>query len=76
MIEGLRKTPIILPNAELKIAAASSPPDAFVRTVTEFVVDGNAAQITMPFAMLSEITPSDVNMLVNPYMTVDTTMKQ
>jgi hypothetical protein len=57
---------MMFPNALLNIAAASSPPAAFVRTVTEFVVEGRVEHIIMPLAIASESTPSDTKIVLTP----------
>eukprot|EP00978_Attheya_sp_CCMP212_P016385 scaffold42933_cov46-Attheya_sp.AAC.2 len=44
---GLRKTPDIFPEAALKTAAASSPPELFVKTKTILTVSGKQSRITI-----------------------------
>eukprot|EP00978_Attheya_sp_CCMP212_P019417 scaffold54397_cov62-Attheya_sp.AAC.3 len=48
MRAGLRNTPNMFPAAALKTAAASSPPELFVKTKTILTVSGKQAQITTP----------------------------
>eukprot|EP00978_Attheya_sp_CCMP212_P014274 scaffold36321_cov63-Attheya_sp.AAC.2 len=59
MRAGLRNTPNMFPAAALKIAAASSPPDLFVKTKTILTISGKQAQITIPSAKLCSSAPTD-----------------
>ena len=72
---GLRNTPTRLPNATLKIAAASSPPADTVRTQTILILSGRHAHIIIPFAKSSDKTPRANASLVKPNMNVETTPK-
>lgn len=72
---GLKNTPTKFPNAELKTAAASSPPAALVMTRTMLMVMGNEAAMVIPLARFSSSTLPKMSSLDRPNTMDDTTPK-
>ena len=68
-------TPVMLPKAALKTAAASSPEELFVKTSTILMVIGMHEQITMPLAEICDNTPIEVIRRENPNTTTETRPK-
>ena len=69
---GLTTTASKLPKAEWKMAKVSSPPDNFVRTVTELMVMGKQEQMTNPLAKFS----SKIFIAMNPRVNKNTVVEQ